>query len=78
MQAPQELPANASTSNRYSELPAEASSSRAPRFSELSADTAQATAELESPQPSPRPLQSEFATDMAKRTDRGSGAASEA
>ncbi|KAH7406141.1 hypothetical protein DE146DRAFT_754123 [Phaeosphaeria sp. MPI-PUGE-AT-0046c] len=68
--APQELPAELASpaQNRYSELPAESSSSGANRYSELPANAAQATAELESPQTSPRPNQVEFSRDMAKTT----------
>jgi len=76
---PQELPADTSSpgQHRYSELPAEASSSGTQRYSELPAGAPQATAELESPQASPRPLQSEFGTDLAKRVNEGSGTVSE-
>ncbi|KAF2031269.1 hypothetical protein EK21DRAFT_63518 [Setomelanomma holmii] len=71
--APQELPAENSSpvEHRYSELPAESSSSK--RYSELPAGARSATAELESPQASPRPLQSEFSTDLAKQANQGLG-----
>lgn len=70
--APQELPAEMESPvpNRFSELPAEASSSAANnRYSELPAGSSSVahTSELESPQTSPRPLQSEFQNDMAKQ-----------
>ncbi|KAH7381691.1 hypothetical protein BKA66DRAFT_122148 [Pyrenochaeta sp. MPI-SDFR-AT-0127] len=72
---PQELPAEVlpSSANRYSELPGDASNSTAThRFSELPAETTRAT-ELESPRTSPTPLQTEFATDMAKQRNQNQG-----
>lgn len=79
--APQELPAELASPNehRFSELPTEASSSSAnPRFSELPANATDVTrtAELESPQASPRPLQTEFQTDLAKN-NQGLGVTTE-
>ncbi|KAF2823582.1 hypothetical protein CC86DRAFT_409486 [Ophiobolus disseminans] len=76
---PQELPAELSSpaQHRYSELPAESSSSGAQRFSELPAGTDRMAAELESPQVSPRPLQSEFGSDLAKRVNQEPGTTSE-
>ncbi|OAL06171.1 hypothetical protein IQ06DRAFT_301213 [Phaeosphaeriaceae sp. SRC1lsM3a] len=73
--APQELPAELASpaQNRYSELPAEASSSGANRYSELPAGATQTTAELESPQTSPRPMQTEFSHDMAKHANSSTG-----
>ncbi|OAL57014.1 hypothetical protein IQ07DRAFT_582281 [Pyrenochaeta sp. DS3sAY3a] len=70
---PQELPAELASpnENRFSELPASGPSS-GHRFSELPADATRAT-ELESPQTSPRPLQTEFATDMAKQPNQNRG-----
>lgn len=72
-EGPQELPTEASSSagNRTSELPADAGNPH--RYSELPAGAALRPAELESPHVSPRPLQSEFSTDMAKRTDEIQG-----
>jgi hypothetical protein len=74
-QVPQELPAETASpvEHRYSELPAESSSGNPHRMSELPADATQATAELESPQPSPRPLQGEFSNDLAKHVHSGAG-----
>jgi hypothetical protein len=74
--APQELPAETTSpvEHRYSELPAESSSSNR-RVSELPAGATQATAELESPQASPRPLQGEFASDLAKHVNPTPGTA---
>jgi hypothetical protein len=70
--APQELPANtsSSTKDRYSELPAGSSSSRSQRISELPAGANRVTAELESSHTS-QPLQAEFSTDMAKQVNQG-------
>ena len=74
---PQELPAEipAPAEHRYSELPAIAShGTDNRRYSELPAEsTAGRAAELESPQISPRPLQSEFSNDMAKRASLAQG-----
>jgi hypothetical protein len=68
---PQELPTEVSspTENRYSELPAEATSSmgNTNRYSELPAGVTTGPMELESPQITPRPLQSEFTQDLAKQ-----------
>lgn len=64
---PQELPGNNHDSlgqNRFSELPAESSNTH--RYSELPDNAALRTAELESPQTSPQPLQTEFRRDVAK------------
>jgi hypothetical protein len=74
---PQELPAETTSpvEHRYSELPAESSSSNR-RISELPAGATQATAELESPQASPRPLQGEFTSDLAKHVHRTPNTAS--
>jgi hypothetical protein len=76
---PQELPAESSSpfQHRFSELPAESSSSQAHRISELPDGAAHVAAELESPQTSPHPLQSEFSTDLAKQANRGTGWAPE-
>ncbi|KAH7078900.1 hypothetical protein BKA63DRAFT_253739 [Paraphoma chrysanthemicola] len=77
---PQELPAEnpSPVTHRYSELPAESSSSSNPhRFSELPAGASSVPAELASPQISPRPLQSEFSTDLAKQTNQGLGVVTE-
>lgn len=66
-EAPQELPGDnhsSSAGNRYSELPAGPSNTS--RFSELPAGAAPTSAELESPQTSPTPLQTEFRRDLAK------------
>jgi hypothetical protein len=72
---PQELPAETTSpvEHRYSELPAESSFSNVHRMSELPAGATQATAELESPQSSPRPLQGEFSNDIAKHVNQGAG-----
>ncbi|KAL1796941.1 hypothetical protein ACET3X_005481 [Alternaria dauci] len=75
---PQELPAEVSSSNthRYSELPAGASNDvDTRRFSELPADASGPAppSELESPQVSPRPVQTGFSNDMAKRASQGRG-----
>jgi hypothetical protein len=70
---PQELPAEivSSAEQRYSELPANVSNGvDTQRYSELPAESARAV-ELESPQITPRPLQSEFSNDMAKRLPKG-------
>ncbi|KAH8726975.1 hypothetical protein GQ44DRAFT_144179 [Phaeosphaeriaceae sp. PMI808] len=66
---PQELPAEMgpSSQHRFSELPAESSSSNGQRISEMPAGANRVTAELESPHVSPRPLQTEFSTDLAKQ-----------
>ncbi|KAF1841500.1 uncharacterized protein K460DRAFT_397718 [Cucurbitaria berberidis CBS 394.84] len=75
MDGPQELPGEVPASNehRYSELPAESSSSAGNRrFSELPAGATRVS-ELESPETSPRPLQSEFSTDLAKRVNQEQG-----
>ncbi|CAO2657609.1 Nn.00g037350.m01.CDS01 [Neocucurbitaria sp. VM-36] len=72
---PQELPGDISspTEHRISELPAEASSSMAShRYSELPVGATRLS-ELESPQISPRPVQSEFSTDLAKQTNQEQG-----
>lgn len=71
---PQELPAEVlPTASRYSELPAEATSSTAAnRFSELPAEIPRAS-ELESPRPSPRLLQTEFTSDLAKQRNQNQG-----
>lgn len=77
---PQELPAEPGSpvEHRYSELPAEASSSsNHNRISELPAGASSATAERASPQISPRPLQSEFSTDLAKQSNQGLGVVTE-
>jgi hypothetical protein len=71
--APQELPAEYSSSagNRYSELPAETSSSKAQRISEMPAGATHLSAELESPQPSPRQIQGEFPSNLASQVNHG-------
>jgi hypothetical protein len=76
--APQELPAEYSSSagNRYSELPAEASSNNAHRISEMPAGATHLSAELESPQPSPRQLQGEFPSTLASQVNHGTGVGS--
>jgi hypothetical protein len=74
---PQELPAEVSspTEHRYSELPADVSNGGdTRRYSEPPAKfTAARAADLESPQTTPRPLQSEFSNDMAKRANNALG-----
>jgi hypothetical protein len=73
---PQELPADVSSpsEHRYSELPANISSGTdTRRYSELPTKTTRGASELESPQISPRPLQSEFSNDMAKRASPAHG-----
>ncbi|KAF2129393.1 hypothetical protein P153DRAFT_431356 [Dothidotthia symphoricarpi CBS 119687] len=71
--APQELPGDIGRTpadQRYSELP----DSNEHRLSELPAGTDAARAELESPQTSPTPMQTEFRRDVAKN---GLGASTE-
>jgi hypothetical protein len=72
---PQELPAEMSSSaHRYSELPADVTSGAdTRRCSELPAQATRGASELESPQITPRPLQSEFSNDMAKRAGPAQG-----
>ncbi|KAL7779117.1 hypothetical protein CFE70_008620 [Pyrenophora teres f. teres 0-1] len=75
---PQELPADVTPprAQRYSELPAEISQGvDNRRFSELPAGANEPTrpSELESPETSPRPQQTEFPNDMAKRTGENGG-----
>ncbi|KAI4670227.1 uncharacterized protein J4E79_000508 [Alternaria viburni] len=71
---PQELPAEVSSSNRYSELPAGASGVvDTRRFSELPAEARPGPSELESPQTSPMPVQGEFSNDKTKRASRVQG-----
>ena len=72
---PQELQGSSTSQaqNRYSELPADASSAMANhRVSELPADATRIS-ELESPDVSPRPPQSGFSTDMAKQANQPHG-----
>lgn len=71
---PQELPAEVSSPNRYSELPAGASDVvDTRRFSELPAEARPGPSELESPQISPMPVQGEFSSDKTKRASRAQG-----
>lgn len=71
---PQELPGEVpSAEHRFSELPAGSSSSTGNyRASELPAGATRAS-ELESPQTSPRPVQSGFSTDLAKQANQEHG-----
>ncbi|KAF1830159.1 hypothetical protein BDW02DRAFT_573300 [Decorospora gaudefroyi] len=74
---PQELPADTASpaEHRYSELPANFSGVvNTRRFSELPPGArAERVSELESPEISPRPLQTEFLNDMAKRASPAQG-----
>ncbi|KAJ4373928.1 hypothetical protein N0V83_002667 [Neocucurbitaria cava] len=77
--APQELPGEVpSAEHRFSELHAGSSSSTGNyRASELPAEAIRAS-ELESPQNSPRPVQSGFSTDLAKQAkEHGLGVTTE-